>query len=411
MNIAQINLGDAGLAGLRFKIDKLNKRANRYGMNRLELRIVDAEPVVDNGIEYPRYDVTIIGVAPCIDGWYLAARIENHEIIGKLVRIVPGPFADDDYSEFRDHDFGCDHCRTHRRRNDVFVLKNEDGNVKVVGRNCLADYLRCDNAEDFARYAQFCDECANWDDASLSECAYEEGFGGRGGPQSVAIKSFLAVVNCCIRRLGWISRTAAMDGGATADDAMFVIFGNPKDSKAFITKNELYVSDDDKDIASIVVEWAKALEPDKSEYLDVISKIAIAGATDSKLAGYAASMIRAYQRDQEWKAERAERAANAPEKVFIGSIGERLKGLTVTVKRVRYCEGSYGVSTIVAMETKIEDGVIAPLVWFASGSKEFNEDTEYTLTGTVKKHDEGKYGKQTKINRCRLDKLVSRASV
>jgi len=415
LTIATVTLGEAGLTGLRAKVDKLNRRAVRYGMDQLVVTVT-REFTVENkrtGCDDPRYDVQIEGCAPCIEGWHLAARLENNDTIGIVVRIVPGKFADLDYSGYRNHDFSCDHCETKRRRNDVFVLADDDGCRKVVGRNCLADYLRCEDARAFVEYAEWCELAAGWTDESLADEAYEEGFGEKGGRPAVALDQFLSIVSCCTRRLGWTSRSASYgDPGstATADDAYFVIFGRGKFHEDFIRENELHVSDGDKDTAAKATEWVQTVDSSTSEYLDTIRRIGIAGMTDDKLAGYAASIIRAYQKDCEWAAERAEKAAGRKERVYIGDAskkGQQDLG-RVRVVRLRSIETEYGVSTIVAMEADMPDGSIAPITWFATGDKvdKYEEGKEYTLRAGVKDHnDDPKWGKQTKVTRARLTAL------
>ena len=409
--IAAVELGEAGLAGLRLITDKLNRRAERLGLDKVVVT-VGAEKTVrneDTGYDEKRYDVEIEGCAPCINGWYLAARIENNEIVGAVTKIAPGKFADCDYSEYRDHDFGCDHCSTRRRRNDVFVLADDNGNRKVVGRNCLADFLRTTDASGFAEYAKWLDVLHGISSADCEDEAYGDGWGGRGGNASFDLTTFCAVARGCTVKLGWTSRTNAREDegrSATADDALYVLCGRGEDHARFIRVHNLEGCADYTEYAAKAVAWAQSLSDEqtaKSEYLYTIRKIALAGRTDYSLAGYAASIGPAMERDIARNAENAERAANAKTKVHIGCTGERLRDQLVTVVRVRYCEGHYGVSTIVAMEANLPDGTVAPITWFASGSKEFDEGADYMLTGTVKSHDDdNRYGRQTKVNRCKL---------
>jgi len=415
--LATVTVGEAGLFGLNAKVDKLNKRAEKHGMNKVVVRVVGTTVTQHEktGLNVSTYSVEIEGCAPRINGWYLAARIENNDIIGTVVRIVPGKFADEDYSGFREYDFGsdvCDHCGTCRRRNDVFVLKNDDGFVRVIGRNCLADYLRCEDAAAFGRYAEFCDEVTSYDDEFLSEFAGDEGFGGRGCRPVVGITEYLTAVQTCIRRLGWTSRSAAYDNPgltASADDAFYLLFGSGKGHDKFVKDFELYASDGDADLAGRAAKWASELtteQTDKNDYLDTVCRIAKAGQTDDKLAGFAASIIGAYQRELGYAAERAERAANSKEKAFVGCIKERLKDRVVKVVRVRYFESDFGTKTIVAMEMDLADGTVAPLTWFASKSLEFVEGADYNFTGTVKSHkSDDKYGPQTMVNRCKLTEV------
>ena len=65
-------------------------------------------------------------------------------------------------------------------------------------------------------------------------------------------------------------------------------------------------------------------------------------------------------------------------------------------------EGRFGPTTIVRFEHSVNDGEVAVLAWFASGSKErdWEDGEDYTIDFTCKSHDDDeRYGKQTKINR------------
>ena len=409
--LAAVTIGEAGLFGLNVKIEKLNRRAKKLGMPEVTVTIVREFTLKHEktGFDYPQYDVEINGCAPCINGWSLAAVIENDDTIGTMVKIVPGPFQDDDYSGYRDHGFGCDHCKTNRNRNSVYVLVNSEGFKRVIGRNCLTDYLNCDDASDFAAYAKFVDECKGYTSANLDELARDEGFGSRGGHPNVPLTTFLSAVQTCTRKIGWTSRSEAYDDPsrtATADDAYFLLFGDGEAHDKFVRDYELYASEGDADLAAKTVEWLQSLTPaqtEKSEYLDVLRKIGIAGETSGKLAGYTASAVRAYEKECAWKAEREEKAAGRKERVYTGSIGKAQDIGLVRVVGIHYIDGDYGTRSIVRMEQDVTPTTVAPIVWFASGSKEFEIGAEYNLRAGVKaQNDDPKYGKQTVITRAKL---------
>ena len=385
-------------------------------MEKLVVTILSTTDVYNEntGFASPRYLVSIEGKSPRIDGWVLAARIENNDLIGTVVRVVPGPHADCDYSSYRTHDFSCDHCNTKRRRNDVFVLVDCAGNRKVVGRNCLADFLRTGDAGSFAEWAEWCDTLGSLDESSCSDLAYDDGFGSGDGRPVVALGRYLTVTAMITRRMGWMSRTAARkcEGAvSTADNVNYFLYGRGSGHERWVRENELSLGNNDADVAGRAIEWAKALTSEKigqSEYLHTIHRIATVGVMGAGLDGFAASIIRAYEKDCEWAAEREENDKR-PERDWIGIVGERLRDLPVRVLRVNYCDTPYGVSTLVVMEMDLPGNYVAPLVWFASGEKDYDEGADYVMTATVKGHDDcDKYGKQTKVNRA---KLVKRETV
>lgn len=407
--IATVTVGENGFNGLVDKVKSINKRAKRLGMDLVVVTVKREFTVVNekSGYDIPKFEIEITGTAPKIGDYTLAAVIENTETIGTVVKVIPGPYDSDDYTYFEGYDFGsdgCDHCGHIRNRKSVFVLKEISGNRKCVGSTCVKDFLDTEDAKHFAAWAEFCDqvvECGNADPDDFRDYS-----SGRFSP-IVNLELYLTAVAVCSRQLGWLSRGAcAEDSGleATADSAYYLLLGSGQHWEEFVDCNKLHYSDNDKANAAEAIEWAKTLLPTHDTYLSTIGRIATAGQTEPKLAGFAASIVSAYKRATADKLKREDRDAG---KVFVGEVKERLKNREVTVIRLKTIPGyREGVTTIVSMELDMGEGKIAPLVWFATGSKDFKENTKYTLTGTVKEHkDCDNWGRSTVVNYCKLLKM------
>jgi len=412
MTLATVSVFERGLSALRVKVEKLNKRAARHGMVPLELRILSAEPTereVGNGRSVPDVltTVEIAGCEPCINGYRIIAKVEFNDLVGNVVRVAPGNDDDGSFEQYRTIGPVCEHCNSRRRRNDVYVLAGPDGSRKIVGRNCLADYVRDGDAAALAAWAEFADQLRDATcDGDPEDDDWREYTGDRGNP-NMHLGAYLRVVALVKRRFGWMGRTAArdsFDGIATADDAARFIYGRGRAHDAWVSDNELYICEDDGDYADRAIAWAAGLDSaGKSEYIDVISKIARAGYVDMrKLDGYAASILIAYDKACEREIERKEREAGAKNKVWYGEEKKRERSVRVKCVGLNSWEGQYGVTTLVRFEHYPNDEDKAVLVWFASGDKynDWDLEEEYTVDFTCKGHDNhDKYGKQTKINR------------
>jgi hypothetical protein len=407
-----------GLSALTNKVAELNKRAARHGMDMMAVQVVrvkqfvrirrpdPAGPVVFS-LPVDLFVVEITGCAPRIDGWALVARVEFNDVVGNVVRIVPGVCDDGSFVSYRAVGPVCEHCNSIRNRNDIFVLEHSDGRRKLVGRNCLADFLRCDDANAFVRLAEYADLASQWAREASDGCYDSEGYeGGLGFVRTMPLARYLPVVAMLMRRIGWTGRTKSKEtdcGPATADLAYTVCFPRSSYDKAWIEKSDLHANEDDAARAACAIDWVCTVDDGGSEYLHTIKQIALAGVVDFKgLDGYAASIIVAYKNACERDAERAEKAKGAKSKVYFGSEGIRSKGVKITCKGIHTFEGHYGVTTIVRFEHSVSDTEKAVIVWFASGDKSYDwkADAEYTVDFTVKGHDDDpKYGKQTKVNR------------
>ena len=327
--IATVSLFELGFSALRMKVEKLNKRAARHGMVALDLRVVASEPTVRNlghGRSAPDVwtTVDIVGCEPCINGYRLIAKVEFNDIVGNVVRIVPGNDDDGSFERYRAIEPVCEHCNSRRNRNDVFVLAGPDGCRKIVGRNCLADYVRSGDAAALAFWAECADQLGGLigGDGDAEDSDWREYTGGNGNP-AMPLDAYLTVVALVKRRFGWMGRTAArdsFDGIATADDAARYLYGRGAAHERWLRENELYTCDDDADYANKAIEWAAGLDSTgQSEYVHVISQIAKAGRVDMrKLDGYAASILIAYDKACEREIERKERAEGAKNKVSFG---------------------------------------------------------------------------------------------
>lgn len=408
-----ITTGERGLRVLRERVAELNKRAAKLGLSDIEVTVTQTVAFVPVwkgkfGQSVPMHTVDVRGVEPRINGWRLAAKIEFNDTLGNIVKTVPG--IDHIDPKYRNVGPVCEHCNTTRRRNDVFVLRHANGDEKIVGRNCFADFLRNGDAGTLTAYAEFIDSLPEFDGEGDDDC--EESLGGWGfasnGPVVTKVQ-YLAMVSCCIRKFGWLGRTAAREFGnpdkfATADLAGRTYWGRYKDRMNFIEKNDLYPTEFDNERAERALEWAKTKVNDRSEYLHTIGKLAEVGEwVEWRYDGYLASIISAYLKDQDQEIERAKRKAA---RYHVGEEGERLKNLAVTVVRMRFTEGMYGTKTILTFEHTFKgpngEECRAVLTWFASGDKsdEYTEGDEALIDCTVKEHENHEtYGVSTIVQR------------
>jgi hypothetical protein len=393
-------------------LEALTKRAVRKGLTPIAWEVgkaytvrehVNAETRCDhlsglhcNGCrDVSRVPVTLTGEAPHFEGWTFLAALE-HLDGENLVRAVPG---EDVPPVYRNRGPVCDHCKANRRRNDTFVVRHEDGRTLQVGSTCVRDFLGgAAEADKLASAASI---------LAMARGLCEGGCEGEGGSSSAGdslLASYLPVVAWCVQSQGWISRTKAREegreGAATADRAWTYLGSKREADRAGVA-----VTDEHTALAMSAEFWAEHLtdaevDAERGDYLHNLRAVARTGLVNHRSAGIAASMVTAYQRYIGRQRQATERAAR-PESSYVGVVKARI---TVTAKLdfVTGYETQYGYTTVLKFVT--EGGTV--LVWKASNTDLGRDDVGkvYTVTGTVKGHEDYKGQKQTQLTRCNVVK-------
>lgn len=402
---------EAHVTDLLAAIEKLSKRAAKLGValpEIREVRVEDLQVLDERGnptgemARFRIYDAERRLVH--LPGWSLAAVVQ-HTSEGNILRSVPS--LDQELPAiYRTDAPTCDHCGKVRRRAETFVLRHEDARFTRVGRQCLGDFLGRESADRIVMLAGIAESI----DAAFSEFDGES-YGGasRYYPAGIA-----AMTVAAIAANGWLSRgQAKIRGGmATADDILVHLNPPPKFRKTIPAATDEQIAE-----AGAALVWARELDPESSsDYLHNCRVIAHLGSWSHREMGIGCSIVAAYQREQS-RLKLMEFARRLPS-VWLGDLGARFGGkgtkknpapvpLDVVVIRTYEMSGDFGLTTIVTMQTQVDESHVADLVWFASGSVDVEAGDRATLTGTVKRHvtDKKTSRPETHLTRCTLVKV------
>lgn len=387
------------MAELTHKVDVLNRRVRKTGGSGLGLELVRTEVRSHKpGHVTPIAVVRITGTVPTIGGHTFIARIEHHGAIGNVVTRAPNAPATVALPEhYRTASAECEHCKTNRKRNDTFVLSAPTGALHQIGRNCLADFLRSNDADHALRMWSL---LASIEGLLGSD---DESMGSKHGHEYVTVTHFLACAAATIRLDGWLSRTAVREQGcgrSSSDAALFLAGPCPNSSTRTSEWQRGQPTDRDLETAADTMEWVQSLaeRPDVSDYLHNVRVACSLGYLEPRNAGIVASAIVALQKEREQEIARRKRAERGTGK-HVGKVGERLTFDTLTVVRIRSVESEWGCKTIVALED-VEGN---EFTWFATGSRSFNAGEKVRGKGTVKAHNSYKERPQTVLTRCAFE--------
>ncbi len=340
-------------------------------------------------VKIAHVDVTVKGEYPRVGKFSFLGRIE-FAAAGVLVQSVPGVELDPKY---RDAKPICEHCGTSRRRNDVFVVRNDTtGRESVVGRSCLQEYLGCDLGDLLSRFDWF---------KAVREMADEYGGGGR-CEGVVSTLDVLTLTSVFIRLEGWLSKSAMRedDSSSTAEKVRGLLYSYSKDPDWLAWRTYILQArtEADRELAVKVIEWARALIP-ATDYEHNLHTLLGSDVASERHTGLIASAVAAYSRAVGADLHMRHQRADKTESAYVGTEGARLKGITATIISQR-CVGESSYGPVVYNEFLADDGNV--FMWKSSKGTGFPDGSRVKLTGTVKKHAEYAGVRQTWLTRCAI---------
>ena len=283
----------------------------------------------------------------------------------------------------------CDHCNTKRGRNETFVIQTPEGEIKRVGRNCLADFLKEDPSSLI--------DLALFEDEFRTLCEQDpdsDGCWGGGMRWTPSMNHFL---NCCFSSVESRGFQKADSEHPTKHDAMWLAdswnYTNCKDPamRADWKKRQPTEAHQVEAIGALL--WL-ADEPRDSDYMHSLHVALLQPSVTRMNSGLAASVPAMYARHL---GKLAAKQVEVPSK-HVGAKGERLD-LEVVVTEIRGYSTTEGEpKTIVKACTP--DG--AEVITFTGGKHPLLEEIgkKFSVRGTVKDHTIRNGRHQTVLSRC-----------
>lgn len=342
------------LADLTAKFARLAKRADKLGVPAPTFTIVATHELpeyvevlagdisggtVPTGRIITFHDVRVTGEAPKFAGWSMLAVIDrdlDEPNSPNVVHLLPGVELDPTWRDVRDV---CDHCVPRdiaRGRKLLVVVQHDNGERKIVGTTCLHDFLGHTSPHAIAAWVATLSSFADYF-GSLGADDDEREHGGRRIEERYDPEHFLAEVARSIRTYGWVSRGKAdvfADRIATVDRVR-------NDIDRFTKREEPYPTDADKTLAQDAIEWATTIDPGSNDYLFNVQAVVAKSGWRGRDLGIGGSIISAYQREQQYKAEREAQAAAQTEPCPEGKTT-----ITGVVVGTKWAEGYMGDSVL-----------------------------------------------------------------
>ena len=407
----------ADLAAVREAVDKANKKAVKIGVPGYVLHVgaygvreitapdpfhVGSWKVVGH---VETVEVSVIGEAPKYAGWTFVATLDwvGDDVVIRKVRGLE----DVDTTAARPNlkPLWCDHCNTARDRNETYLLVHEDGTFKQVGSTCLREFLGVQVNLSLIGFNPYegCDST------------------NRYAPNFYRTLTALQDTLALVRAFGWVSSGQAYSDPsktATKERLLEAYQDHRSSSTGREYAGERYRAaiaehgrEDDAERAAKVLAWIRSTDLRDSDYA---ANLRAAVGTEPRTpveefrADHLAIVISAVEGYRRWEekeeAKRVERVALS-NSTYVGTVGERLRALRLTVRSTRWVDSMYGSSLLVLLADEAGNAYKT----FASNPHRALETvgTTVVLDGTVKRHEEYNGLKSTLLTRCTVKEEVS----
>ena len=310
--------------------------------------------------------VNLTGEVPRVGHHEFVATIEpKADEDGKVINILrtaPGQQVPDKFK--RDFQGHCDHCCTSRFRKQTYLLRDKrDGSYKVVGGNCLADFLRKDDLNSQIRWLKLLDDLDKKPSVPNIGVKRFDTF-----PTKEFIKAAMASINL----FGFKKSTIEYQGNIMANEdatkeyvkyyfGIFNSYFKEIESKALRIKDEIkeeMKNIKDEDIENLL-KWVKEeqAKEDSSAYIHNLYALSIQSHITERDAGMMASLPQAYIRAHKKSNEVKEEKYAIPD----WKAGDTISFIGKVKSRGTY-DSQYGTNYILTFHT--EEGYY--IKWFSS---------------------------------------------
>jgi len=330
-------------------------------------------------------EVTATGL-PVFDGTWSVAGVLRVDSENVVTAHTVGRASESFASAFTGLAGTCEHCGTQRRRNVTVLLTDVDGNVRPVGRSCLAEYtggsIRAEILGDLLAVGE----------------RFREAFGVAlsADPDSAPVEDVVACALILVAMHGFVRVDDGGFGRAVPTVQRLHDCICPGKTPGDVIPAEL--TDAQRQAARDAIALVASAD-DGSEYLANLRAVVTNEWTQvtgrGQKLGLLASLPAAVER---MARQGAEKAAQGDAGAWIGALDEKVT-LSGTVTGVSFFEGSYGTSWLVKVAT--EAGAVK-MFTTARGLRELEAGAAVTITGTVRSHDEFRGVRETLLGRPKL---------
>lgn len=426
----EFRVSERGLEFLKAKIDRLNKKAVKWHVPPMTLKI-NREEERDAGtslfgspFKKKFYYISILGDPPQVEGFTFIGKVQHTPGGENLLNIAPSSPIKNLPEIYRTVKGICDVCKQNRERFNTFVLRMDKenpthfpdkkvGDLVQIGSGCLKRFLPGISVDALIGYAQMLEvlrlsggDSENEDDYESYERQGPNAF--KGHVNTSTLMAYIALVYTV--RGKYIPKSKAdFTQSPTAEEAVEVLFdrGQKLQVSQEAANNKTYV-DQAKALAYKVTQWMKGEDfnklgerkPEMANYFGNLNVVAHSPTISVRNAGYLGGVFQSYL----YYEKQQEKAKNVGPKKFVGNINERIffNGL---LKSQKAFPSQFSRGKMVILY-KFEDLDGNNIQWWSNNNLNLQDGQRYSMSAIVKKHEVDKWSQQptTTVKNGRIEK-------
>lgn len=369
----------SSFANTSIKIKRLNKRLEKKGLPLITYKA--EEKYLSMAEVFPKHtlpkhfgeimvNVIDFSFTSNFENIHLETGYEIVAVIDHVESLVHVFVEGVDVEQFRNRSV-CDHCKTKRNRNKTVILRKGDEFLQI-GTKCLSDFFQ-KNVNDLVKAMELFASNPSYDNSP------DEYFsnGRHHSHCAVSLETVLPLAVASIQKYGYASSS---ETNSTKKVVLDSIFGGHFYIKA---------TQEDKEVASKVLEWMKNLPMNVSCFQSNLRQIADNGFVSINNFGYACYAVVEYFKEL---AKKAELENNSSE--YFGNVGDKVQ-IEISLVSKRDVQTSFGYSCY----HTFKDTEGHTFVWGTSSRPAMRIGDTYKVKATIKEHSEFKGVKQTYLVR------------
>lgn len=428
----EVELSEKSYLFLKEKISKLNKKAQKWNVPPLELKVNRMEDRKirrsglfgnEESIIQKIYHIIVLGDPPKVEGYTFIGKVQHTPGGDNILNIAPSSPIKNLPEIYRTIKGVCDVCQQNRERFNTFVLRmdKEDperfpnkkiGDLVQVGSACLKRFLPGISVDALIAYAQMIEVLRGAMTGNDDDYDYEDY--ERSGPNPfrgyVSTETLMKYIALVYTVRGKYTSKSKSDMGdpATSEEALEAMFDNKNQTyiSKMVKQNPVFLNQG-KELATKVIHWMKLQDfnemgknkPDMANYFGNLNVISRSPSVSVKNDGYLGGILQSYLYHEKMQ----QQSQITGTKKYIGQIGQRIN-FNGLLKNQKAFPNQWTRGTVILYRFEDLDG--NNIVWWANNNLNLVDGERYPLSGLVKKQEVDKFTKQptTTIKNGRLEK-------